>query len=151
MQKMIFVAWLYVAAACCFFACGPEIYQKANLWLTGQNGTMRSIDPEVARYLKFGDPKSTVCVDVIYVTATEQVQVVDKYVSYQELERLSRAEEIPVRFSKSNLHWVLFDHQTLEIAWGWPVAGLVLFVFAIFAHRLLKREAVASARRARNG
>jgi hypothetical protein len=65
----------------------------------------------------------------------------DLYLSSDQVHRLALGEGIPLRYVKSNPHRHLELGEELPNGLGWLILGAVASGVAVFAHRLLRREA----------
>ena len=101
---------------------------------------MKSTDPVLARTVKY-NPTGSVHADVDYETSHGTVPVHGLYLSADRVHRLARGEGIPLRYMKSNPQRYLEEGEELPSGIGWLILGFVASGVAVFAHRLLRREA----------
>lgn len=101
---------------------------------------MKSTDPVLARTAKY-NPTGGVSADVDYETSHGTVPVHGVYLSPERVHKLERGEGIPLRYMKNNPQRYLEEPEELPNGIGWLIFGLVASGVAVFAHRLLRREA----------
>jgi hypothetical protein len=101
---------------------------------------MKSTDPVPARTAKY-NPTGGAHAEVDYETSHGTVSVHDLYVSPEQLHKLAVGEGIPIRYMKNNPLRHMEAGEQLPSGIGWLILGLVSSGVAVFAHRLLRREA----------
>jgi len=104
-------------------------------------GVMTTTDPAVARMARYAPGEGTYA-DVVYTTSKGEIQVPHAYVSGKLMQRAAAGEPIPVRFIGDHPKGGLYDDEQPP-AWspGWLIVGAISLAVAVFAHRLLRREA----------
>ena len=140
MSKFTFVAFLYLFAMIGLFLGGSELFSKVRFELGSESAVMKSTDPQLARTAKY-NPTGTVRADVDYETSHGTVPVHDVYLSAKLIQRLVRGEGIPLRYMKSNPQRYLEEWEELPSGIGWLIFGFISSGVAVFAHKLLRREA----------
>lgn len=140
MKGITFVAMLFVGTLCCLLLGGMALYERIEFSMGGQTGVMVSDDPLVQKAAKLHQLDS-IRVNVKYVTASGETVVPDKTVRGQIIQRLAEGQRIPVAFMTSNPHRVRYDNEPLPNPWGWLVGGVILLATALYAKRLMVREA----------
>jgi hypothetical protein len=140
MRKIPFVAFLYLFGLIGLFLGGGEIVQKIRFELGSESAVMTSTDPVLARTVKY-NPTGSVRADVEYETSHGTVPVHDVYLSADKVHKLAQGEGIPLRYMKSNPYWTLGKWEELPSGIGWLAFGVIALGTAVFAHRLLRREA----------
>jgi hypothetical protein len=143
MGRFVFVAMLYVVSMCGFVVGGIELFTRARFALGAEDGAMKSSDPAIARAVTFA-PNDSMRADVVYVTATRSLPVSDKYLSADQMRRLSRGETVPVRFLASDPHRVLREGEEHPSGLGWLIGGAAALAFAVYGHRRLHIESGAA-------
>ncbi len=144
MRKSKFVASLFVAAACCLFVGGLNLYQVVRYWNDGDSGLMQSADPALALVAKH-KLYSARYLDVTYVTPSGSVAVPRRPLPGDLVRRLSEGESIPVRFLRSDPLTARFDGDGPDSPWGWLIVGILLAAASLFALRLYRRERTGGA------
>ena len=142
MNKITFVAFLYIFAGTGLFLGSAELFMKVRFDLGSERAIMKSTDPVLARTAKY-NPTGGARADVDYETSHGTVTVHDLYLSPEQVHKLVEGEGIPVRFMKSDPHWHLDIRENPPNGIGWLVLGVVASGVSVFAHRLLRREAGA--------
>jgi hypothetical protein len=140
MSKFTFVAFLYLFAVIGLFLGGSELFSKVWFELHAEKAIMKSTDPVLARTAKY-NPTGSARADVDYETSHGTVPVHDLYLSAEQVQRLARGEGIPLRYMKSNPQRHFEEREELPNGIGWLILGFVASGVAVFAHRLLRREA----------
>lgn len=140
MNKLLFVAWLFVFAGCGLVVGGINFYEVFRFWNDGQSGVMISSDRILERAVKY-ETYITMPMDVTYLTPQGSVFVSQKFVPGAIVKRLGEGQQIPVRFLKSEPEHVLYDNSELESPWGWLILGVIMLPVAFYALRLIKQEA----------
>ena len=141
LSKITFIAFLYLIGIS-FVAIGAlDIYFSFEFSLAGVRGTMSTTDPNVARVAK-NLPGSSMVAAVVYTTSSGTVNVPNKRLGPQDVERLARGETIPIVFLKRDPDRTIGDGASPRAPeYGWTIFGALALAVAIFAHRLLRREA----------
>jgi hypothetical protein len=127
-----------------FFGLGlVDVFLNVRFSLGNEQGTMTSADPTVALVAKLpeADRAYGTTADVVYTTPRGRIDVPRQRISGKIAERLANGEAIPVRFLTSDPHAALYDGAQKEMRWGGLIGGAAALAVAIFAHRLLRREA----------
>ena len=140
MSKFTFVAFLYLFAAIGLLLGGAELFSKVWFDLNAERAVMKSTDPVLARTAKY-NPTGGAHADVDYETSHGTVPVHDLYISAEQLHKLARGEGIPIRYMKRNPLRHMEAEEELPSGIGWLILGFVASGVAVFAHRLLRREA----------
>jgi hypothetical protein len=122
---------------------GLELFSKVWFDINAERAVMKSTDPVLARTVKY-NPTGGAHADVEYETSHGTVPVHDLYLSSDQVHRLVLGEGIPLRYMKSDPHHHLELGKELPNGLGWLVLGIVASGVAVFAHRLLRREAGVS-------
>ena len=139
MDRVLFVAALFIGAGCGLLLGGMSLYERFQFWNDGQSGLMESSDPLLLKAYKYQQFDSLMA-EVTYVTPSQRVTVPGKYLSGDFVKRLGAGEKIPVLFLSSNPQRAEFDHAELTSPWPGLSLGAALTVAAVFALRLLRRE-----------
>jgi hypothetical protein len=140
MGKFTFVAFLYLFAVGGMLEGGRELFSKVWFDLHAEKAIMKSTDPVLARTVKF-NPEGSALADVDYETSHGTVPVHGVYLSAERVHRLVRGEGIPLRYMKSDPHRYLEQGVELPSGIGLLILGFAASGVAVFAHRLLRREA----------
>jgi len=145
-SPIAFVATLFIGAACCLFSGAMALPDHLAYTRGGVPATMVGDDPRIALEARTGAP-GWVRARVKYLTADGEVVVPDKGLGADELARLAAGDGIPVVFLRDNPQVAYADGRAPMNPWGWLVVGALLLPTALYARRLLLREAAAKARR----
>ena len=140
MGKINFVALLYITAAGCLFEGGRELLAKIWFDTHAEKAVMTSTDPVLERTLKY-NPTGSAMADVDYQTLHGTVPVHEVYLSPERVQKLARGEGIRLRYMKNEPQRYLEEGVELDSGIGVLIFGLVASGVAVFAHRLLRREA----------
>ena len=145
MRKSKFVASLFVAAGCCLFVGGLNLYQVIRFWSDGQTGFMQSSDPALAQATRARQYHAQY-VDVTYVTPSGSVSVQRKPLPGDMVRRLAKGQKIPVTFLKHDPLTAHFDGDEPDSPWWWLAAGILLVATSLLALRLYRIERVGGNR-----
>jgi hypothetical protein len=140
MSKFTFVAFLYIFAVTGLFVGVGELFSKVWFELNAEKAIMKSTDPVLARTVKY-NPTGGARADVDFETSHGTVPVRGLDLSAERVHRLVAGEGIRLRYMKSDPHRYLEEREELPNGIGWLVVGAVASGVALFAHRLLRREA----------
>ncbi len=140
MKGITFVAMLFVAMLCCLLLGGMALYEHIEFAMGGKTGVMVSDDPLVQKAAK-ANQLDAIRVSVKYLTADGETPVPDKTVRGQIIKRLADGQRIPVAFMPGNPYRVRYDNEPLPNPWGWLAGAVVMLATALYAKRLLVREA----------
>jgi hypothetical protein len=140
MSKFTFVAFLYLFAVGGMLEGGRELFSKVWFDLHAEKAIMKSTDPVLARTVKF-NPEGSALADVDYESPRGTVPVHSLFLSAQRVHKLVQGEGIPVRYMKSDPHRYLEEGVELPSGIGLLIFGFAASAVAVFAHRLLRREA----------
>ncbi|HET9864763.1 MAG TPA: hypothetical protein VFP37_15065 [Steroidobacteraceae bacterium] len=140
MKTYTFVAFLYLIGVGGIGIGLTDLYFKTSRG-EYQSGVMTTTDPAVARVAKYAPGDGTYA-DVTYTTAKAAIQVPHAYLDGKLVQRAAAGEPIPVRFIGDHPKGGLYDDEQPP-AWspGWLIIGVISLAIAVFAHRLLRREA----------
>ncbi len=140
MSKFTFVAFLYIFAAGGLFIGGGDLFSKVWFDLHAEKAIMKSTDPVLARTVKY-NPTGGAQADVDYETSHGTVSVRDLRLSAEQVHKLAQGDGIPLRYMTTDPHRYLEGQQELPNGIGYLILGFVASGVAVFAHRLLRREA----------
>jgi hypothetical protein len=143
MGKVTFVAMMYVMGLCGLFIGGTELFQNAQFSLAAESAVMKSSDSVLLKVAKFSPGDSTRA-DVVYETPAGPIVVKGKFLTGRLVQALANGEGIQLKFLTSDPHRVLYEGDDLPLGLGWLIVGSLAFGGAVFAHRLLRREATGS-------
>jgi hypothetical protein len=140
MSRYKFVAFLYLIGLGGIGIGLTDLYFKMSRG-EYQAGVMTTTDPSVARVAKYSPGDGTYA-DVVYTTSKGAIQVPHAYLNGRLVQRAAAGEPIPVRFIGDHPHGGLYDDEQPP-AWSpaWLIIGVISLATAVFAHRLLRREA----------
>jgi hypothetical protein len=139
-SKYTFVAFLYLIGIGGIGIGLTDLYFKMPRG-EYQSGFMTTTDPAVARVARYSPGDGTYA-DVVYTTSKGAIPVPHAYLNGKLVQRAAAGESIPVRFIGDHPAGGLYDDEQLP-AWspGWLIIGLISLATAVFAHRMLRREA----------
>lgn len=140
MGKVTFVAILYIMGLGGLFLGGTQLFQKAQFSFASERGVMKSSDIALLKMAKFA-PGDAMHADVTYETPTGSLTVKGKFLTGKLVQILSCGDRVPLRFLKTDPHRVLYEGDELPLGLGWLIMSGLAFGIAVFAHRLLRREA----------
>jgi hypothetical protein len=140
MSKIKFVAMLWLLAGLGWFVGGGTLFVKLRFQMGEESAVMKSVDPVIARALKY-NPKDYLVADVVYETSRGNLAVPKKTVGPKDLKALADGTGIPIRFRKGDPYEVLYGNDEKPWGFGSLLLALVCTPLAFFAHRKLKQEA----------
>lgn len=101
----------------------------------------RELSKQRRRSLQVADLMGSALADVDYETSHGTVPVHGLYLSAERVHRLVQGGGIPLRYMKSDPHRYLEEGVELPSGIGLLILGFAASGVAVFAHRLLRREA----------
>lgn len=140
MSKFKFVACLYIFALCGFVLGGGDLFWKIRFELGAESAIMKSTDPVLARTVQY-NPTGGATAEVEYETSHGTVPVHDFHLSSDWVHRLAQGDGIPLRYLKSDPHQYVRQGEELPNGIGWLILGVAASGVAVYAHRLLRKEA----------
>lgn len=139
MGKIKFVAMLWLMALVGWFIGSTTLFVKLRFQLGEQSAVMKSVDPSIARALKY-NPGDYVLADVVYESEGRSVPVAKMVVRPQDLPLLATGRGVPIRFRSGNPREVLYQFEDKPWGFGWLFLGIAGTALGVYAHRALRRE-----------
>jgi hypothetical protein len=139
MRKIKFVAMLYIVGLVGWVIGGGTLFDTARFKLGEQAAVMKSVDPAIARALKY-NPRDYVLADVVYESNRGNVPVPGHVIRPEDLPVLAAGKAVPIRYRRSNPHQVLYQFDEKPWGFGWLMLGVVGTAVGVYAHRQLRRE-----------
>jgi len=139
MDKIFFVAFLYLTAASSLFGGLLGIYGKYDYAFNYQQGLMTLVQKEPNKFDIFRDDE-LIIMPVIYETPSGNISVPQKYVRGHEAKQMNAGTKIPLFFSTED---PTRTHRAGEDPEGEPVLIIVsIFVFfaARYGHKRLRED-----------
>ncbi len=138
-KKLGFIVMLFFFSLTNIAGFFIENALTVQLHVSGQLADMRSADPAVQRFLRFGQ-SDYFQANVTYAFEGKQVTVPGLRLRKEYAGRLARGEPIKVNFLPDDPKVVEFVEDPREITWRFLVMGLLTLPLAIFAAFLYARE-----------
>jgi hypothetical protein len=143
MSKITFIAFLYLIGIGWTVIGLVDLYfsaRSAIAYSRAESGMMTTTDPAVARAVKYS-PGDGAWADVDYTNSKHTVHVAHVYLSRELVKRAADGVPIPVKFDAVHPRGGWYDGEHPTWKFGGLIGGLIALAVAIFAHKLLRREA----------
>ncbi|HEY4370348.1 MAG TPA: hypothetical protein VGN52_00270 [Burkholderiales bacterium] len=139
MDRIVFVAMLYLGAAACLLLGSGAAYERIEYRLYAEPATMELADPAKKLVVPEGGYDLTMA-DVRYVSGASSVVVPQKVLAGPIARQLAAGQKIALFYYTNDPHRVRYPGDELPMPWGWLAGGAVLAGLGAYAHRLLRRE-----------
>lgn len=136
-RKITFVAALYILALVSFFVGGINLYKYVQFEIDGEEAVMVLENKELKLPTGGYDVH---LIDVVYVTSSERLKVAKKRLTGDKARALISGKQMNLIFLTDDPHTVIYSKSDLPNPWVWLVVGAFAVVFAVYAHKLLRRE-----------
>lgn len=143
MHPIRFIITLFCVGVGALLSGGARLYENLEYRYNGRVAVMQLADPGKTVYVQPGG-YDTHLLDVRYVGPDGEVVVRQKSLGGDKARRLAAGGRIPVTYLKHRPNQVLYEFEDPPNPWGLLVAGGVLLALALYALKLMRREAEGS-------